>query len=307
MRKNVPCELIHRPFGLVFVPSLELPSSVLITVQHNGLAKEVFDDIYAPRESWAKADLRTLPLAMEIFKQGSPHVAVIYQQFPRKFVDTNVSRERAFADPRMEIYFQEFHNEISQRLARSAEKHGCETLLLDFHGFVNQPEYAPKPGGYDVIMGTANRCTVLYRRTKYDRRANIDYALRDSFQTRGLSVFCPEEEPIQEKVWREKREKESGISCVPNHQIIGENRREYLGLLTPCLSDRYDGGQLIRRYAKEQPTIGAAIQMEIAPMLRESAEGQTELGNRKCRGFIEAVVEVIKISARESIILKGLR
>lgn len=289
MSTNVPCQIIQRQFGLVFVPFFDPPPNVFITVQHCGLSSEVFVNLFQERGPGSVTDLLTLPLAMDIFRSASPHVGVIYNQFSRRYVETNVEPEDGYSDPRLAPYYNAFHQEIDNRLAEAARAYG-PCLLLDLHGFAGQPSYAP-PDGYDVILGTDNRATVRHTQSEYSvgKKDDLDYRLTALLEKSGLSVFCPEREPLLEKQWREKVARD-----FPRHEVVPRNflhEEEVDGkiLEPPSLPDRYNGGYLVREHARHIERVAAAIQIELAYPVRD----RPKTGNPKKDAFVQAVTALI--------------
>jgi hypothetical protein len=273
MKRDIPLELIQRDFGLVFAPFAAPLPRVLITVQHCGLSKNVFRGIYQERDSDAVSESGVLSLAMDIFRQASPHVGIIYNQFHRIFLETNVPPEEGYSDPAMKKYYDSYHREIDQYLISASAAVQGPCLLLDLHGFTGQPPYAPEPTGYDVILGTGNRETVLCKRHDTSpNMTNLDRQLRDVLEKEGLSVFCPEREPILEKRWRDRVVK----------------------LEPPSLPDHYNGGYLIHHHARDCHLVAAAIQIEVAPTLRERSAEMTNEGRRKNSGFVTAISALVK-------------
>jgi N-formylglutamate amidohydrolase len=253
MENKIPCHLIHCNFGIVFVPSLETPPPVLVTVQHCGLGQEIFQDLFLARKTKSLTDLKTLPLALDLFRAASPHVGVIYNQFNRRYLETNVPPDEAYRDQRLAAYYDSFHQKLAALISESSAVNG-PCVLLDLHGFGAQPAYSP-PGGYDAILGTGNRSTVrVADKTRPDEKNDLDYQLRDELEKSGLSVFCPESEPVRK---------------------------------TP---DPFNGGYLIRKHSENAELVAAAIQIELAYGIRDRADET----NKKRDAFIKATTAFIK-------------
>jgi len=287
----IPCQIINRDFGLVFIPSLDQPPPVFVAVQHCGLGREIFQDLFLTRNSESVTDLQTLPLALDLFRSASPHVGVVYNQFNRRYVETNVHPADAYRDERLAGYYDSFHQEIAARIIESSAVNG-PCVLLDLHGFGDQPAYAPC-GGYDAILGTGNRSTVrLADRTRRDEKNNLDYQFRDELKKRGLSVFCPEFEPVREKLWREKVAADyPNKNIVPRNLIEEEEYESDLALLQPPeLPDQFNGGYLIRKHSENSERVAAAIQIELAYSVRDRADE----ANKKRDAFIKATTDFIK-------------
>ncbi len=294
MEKRVPRCLVHHDFGLTIVPSAETPPPVFVTVQHDGLNKDVFRGLFFDRLTESCSDLNALPLAMDIFRAASPRVGVIYNQFNRNFVETNVEPEDGYRDPLLKRYYDGFHAEIEKRLAEAESVHG-PCLLLDLHGFADNPSYAP-PGGYDAILGTRNRGTVRTGLALHKNRNSLDYQLRDALKAVGLLVFCPESEPIQEKIWRIKVSKDWPKATVVQRGSVGEDEL-FSGTITevPNLPDRYNGGYLVRKHGNPFGHLAAAIQIELAYGVRQH-DRTTNVRNEKQDKFIKAMDTLIRIA-----------
>ena len=295
MNNLVPCQMIQRDFGLVFVPSLNPPPPAFITVQHCGFGKEIFQGLFQERKSATPTDLKTFPLAMDIFRAASPYVAVIYNQFNRHYIETNVHPAEAYCDKRLAQYYDSFHREIDDRIAESFAFNG-PCVLLDLHGFGNQPEYAP-PGGYDAILGTGNRSTVqITDRARRNGKNNLDYRLREGLESNGLSVFCPESEPIREKMWRERASKDCPNKQIVPRNLIGEEEYESDSnfLQPPEIPDHLNGGYLIRKHTENSDRVAAAIQIELVYPVRDRDESKNEGEINKRMVFVHTVAALIK-------------
>ncbi len=303
-----PCDVIHYNFGLVFHPGGR--PRVVITVQHNGISTTAFEGIFTPMNDGGLADMNVLPIVMELYRKAYPNVVVVWNQFPRKFLDTNrdkddipkeiYCREDVFNvpynDERLAKYYETFYQEIGF-LLRNASAEFLETMnqnkkgfLLDLHGFRKQPAYAPS-AGYDVILGTRNRGTILSHQARLSviKVADLDYSIRDSLKQSGLSVFCPEFEPIRQRKWRETNK---GDNIVPRGWIREEDPEDMCLREPPNYKDLYDGGFLIR-YCSQFRRIAAAIQLEIHSSLREGAKEKTEEGSKKRSLFIDTLAGLI--------------
>ena len=97
----------------------------------------------------------------------------------------------AYTDPRVADVYKYYHWVLMSMLRESLVEFGKEnTLLIDLHGFTKQPEYAPE-GGYDLILGTANRSTIYHD--------NVDVQLYELMTESGYKVFLPKETPHTDK------------------------------------------------------------------------------------------------------------
>jgi N-formylglutamate amidohydrolase len=123
---------------------------------------------------------------------------------PRKYLDynrswpdpvnyypkVNSSASTAFEEEKLATAYLRYHEMVESLLKVGADSFGNEqTLLLDLHGFSNQPEYAPQPDGYDLILGTGNRGSILY--------GDVDIVMGEYLTERGYSVFVPGVEPLK--------------------------------------------------------------------------------------------------------------
>lgn len=131
------------------------------------------------------------------------NISAIRGLMPRKFVDYNRSwpsainyypltqpdAQTALNDARLSGAYNIYHESVRSLLAEGVDNFGNDgCLLIDMHGFSHQPVYAPKPDGYDLILGTGNRQTIYY--------GEVDLAIGSFFQSRGYSVFIPQEETL---------------------------------------------------------------------------------------------------------------
>jgi len=257
----------------------------ILSVQHNGMSDSVFDGLFVQRKETAWNDIGTLALAMSIYRAAFPHVTVVYNQIPRRFVDTNRDPEdprlfrRAFEDQALKSYFFDFHETLETTIKESAGRHGFRTCLLDIHGFAEQPPYAPE-GGFHVILGTRNRGSIVTsidaefsRTTLTPGWLDLDRKLSGVLCTKGLSVFCPDSEPIFQREWLNRVQKNyPQLDAFPrgNDTIDDPEADMEAGVLRPPpMSDWYDGGYLIGRFVHGSKRLAAAIQVEIASGLRK--------------------------------------
>ncbi len=158
------------------------PSRVLITVPHDGVHGLELEP-FVPRRinGTVLHDGAVWPIVRDAI--GAYPVNVVRGLMSRRFLDYNRAPEDAFELPQFEALYQKYHGAIyvhlQQMLRHSAQE---ELLLLDVHGFSNQPPYAPRDG-YDLILGTGNRETILH--------GAPDEAFAEFFRQRGYSVFLP--------------------------------------------------------------------------------------------------------------------
>ena len=120
-------------------------------------------------------------------------VGVVRGCFPRQFVDYNrpliknedEKYEVAIADKSLQYVYDVYHDSISRLIKKAISRFGKKKcLLLDFHGFKNQPDY----GNYDIIIGTSNRLSV---------NSEIDKRFHSFMYKRGYKVFLPGSMPIR--------------------------------------------------------------------------------------------------------------
>ena len=180
------------------------PSNVVISVPHDGLPKEDFSGLFTPRKrGWKGRDKYVWPIVNDIFTQtlsvGAPIDAVRFLM-SRAFIDANrevrgeenmdpdLLGQTAFDDPGLARVYWYYHEQIDYLLSRSVCAHGKEKILfIDMHGFGKQPVFAPE-GGYDLILGTANRTTIAHR--------EVDREFAQFMIVRGYRVFLPTETPV---------------------------------------------------------------------------------------------------------------
>jgi N-formylglutamate amidohydrolase len=183
-----------------FVETLVTVSPVLISVPHAGMVGKEFS-VFKKRAKGKRARDRYIwSVAMEI----APHTAVNVARMllPRRVIDVNRSREgedlyplagrevhAAFDDPKLEPVYQAYHETLDTILIESVKRFEAErVLLMDLHGFNNQPDYAPE-GGYDLILGTANRTTIHH--------GEVDRVFHRFMEDRGYRVFLPGVAPVR--------------------------------------------------------------------------------------------------------------
>jgi hypothetical protein len=323
---TTPCEIIQHSFGLVFHPGGK--PRIIIAVQHNGINPAAFEGIFAPIGGGWLSDLNVLPIAMEIYRKSFPNVVVVWNQFPRRFVDTNRSEGfPGFADERLKKYHVGFHLEV-KKLLSLAEEPGA--ILLDLHGFTKQPRYAPRCG-YDLILGTLNRQTVNTREEdphnpfailgldqywwrdisfkpdpKMMKKEDFDLQIRDVMGAQGLNVFCPQKEWYLFRRRIELSERYALVRLWDTVLRLVQDYRKRTGrkALTVDYSDEYDGGflvadQCIKAIAPpdhvaikaDRPL--AAIQIEINSKLRGMDRGLFRKGKKKRQLFIDALSGLI--------------
>ncbi len=173
-------------------------SPVVITVPHDyGFSSSEIFGLFEQRKDGVKGrDHHVWPIAKDVLLKVGVHA--VRGLFPRSFIDYNRSPEginyyplsqekaqTAFDDDSLKSIYDSYHHAIANLLTNAIAKRGREKcLLIDLHGFTNQPSY----GEYDIILGTGNRITI--------HNSNIDQLFSDFFSARGYKVFLPLEAAI---------------------------------------------------------------------------------------------------------------
>ncbi|HLC95566.1 MAG TPA: N-formylglutamate amidohydrolase [Patescibacteria group bacterium] len=192
----------NRNFSIVL--SHQQPSNVIISVPHDCLAAGDFSYMFQTRRSGVTVrDLHVWLIANDIvqtsFKLGVRVDAVRFLM-ARTYVDANRAlsqRENldpdaydqvALEDQRLLSVYRYYHSELQRLVRRSVQKFGAnQVLFIDLHGFGQQPAIAPAQG-YDLILGTANRATILH--------GNVDVDFAKFMEQKNYSVFLPNEQPV---------------------------------------------------------------------------------------------------------------
>ncbi|MFA6503246.1 MAG: N-formylglutamate amidohydrolase [Candidatus Paceibacterota bacterium] len=194
---NSGLTIVNENFSVVL--SHQRPSSVILTVPHDGLIANDFSRMFQERQhGWKGRDLYVWPIANEIIQQCLQSemkvnavrflMARAYVDANREMLDQDMIGQTALEDRRLTGIYRHYHSEISRLLELSLEAFGDDkVLLIDLHGFGKQPEFAP-PKGYDLILGTANRTTIRY--------GEIDRIFAQSMRNCGYRVFLPSEKSV---------------------------------------------------------------------------------------------------------------
>lgn len=181
-----------------------VPSKVVISVPHDGLIKEDFARLFIPRTyGWKGRDKYVWPIVNDILVHATQlkrPVDAVRFLMSRAFIDANreikgddnvdpdTAGQIAFDDPKLARVYGHYHEQITYLLRRSISTHGEEQMLfIDMHGFGKQPTFAPR-GGYDLILGTANRTTVPF--------GEVDKEFAAFMEAKGYTVFLPTETPV---------------------------------------------------------------------------------------------------------------
>ena len=180
------------------------PSKVVISVPHDGLITEDFSNLFKPRRlGWKGRDKYVWPIVNDIlvrsieskypidalrFLMSRAYIDANREVKGDKNVDPDTLGQIAFDDPKLARVYGHYHEQIIYLLRRSISTHGeKEVLFIDMHGFGKQPKFAPE-GGYDLILGTANRTTVPF--------GEMDKKFTVFMEAKGYKVFLPTETPI---------------------------------------------------------------------------------------------------------------
>lgn len=182
----------------------KVPPKVVISVPHDGLIKEDFSNLFIPRKhGWKGRDKYVWPIVSDLLVRAAElkySIDAVRFLMSRAYVDANrevkgdsnidpdTLGQIAFDDPKLARVYGHYHEQIIYLLRRSISTHGAEQVLfIDMHGFGKQPKFAPD-GGYDLILGTANRTTVPF--------GEMDKEFATFMGARGYKVFLPTETPI---------------------------------------------------------------------------------------------------------------
>lgn len=186
-----------------------IPPRCIIATPHDGIRKDYFDGMFVERakgEDGKRAthvrDLYTGNMTRDIvlssYKNGF-NIDMVQFQMHRSYIDANrplsaeddldpKNSQTALDDVVLKSVYNEYYNTIDYLIQRSVDYHGKENILfIDFHGFDKQPHYAPV-GGYDLILGTANKATVTH--------GNIDERFAEKLTENGYHVFLPDKTTI---------------------------------------------------------------------------------------------------------------
>lgn len=180
------------------------PARVIVSVPHDGLIGNDFTGVFEPRRNGIHGrDANVWPLINDIVMACAGQGCRIHAYrllMPRAYIDGNrplphthvydesVRRETALDDPVLKEVYEHYHSQLANALTEAVQTYGRENVLfLDMHGFRRQPDIAP-PRGYDVILGTGNRTTILH--------GEPDCALAATLRSSGFSVFLPDTVPV---------------------------------------------------------------------------------------------------------------
>lgn len=174
---------------------------VIITVPHDGLLQNDLSGLMQWRsKGYCGRDRYVWPIAKDVVIHSvDVPIAAVRLLMSRAFVDGNRAwpvmgignghedGHTAFDDPYIASVYEGYHASIRRLVEESVRAYGIEKcLLIDLHGFSRQPTFAPS-GGYDLILGTANKTTIHYGTT--------DERLAQFFVERNYNVFLPQAKP----------------------------------------------------------------------------------------------------------------
>jgi N-formylglutamate amidohydrolase len=174
-------ELEQRDFVLTMDPAGGVVP-VTISVPHDTLDGLELEGLVSWRQGGViNRDRRVWPLARDV-ALAYP-VQVVRGLLPRTVCDYNRASDQAFEALELEPLWAAYHGAIRARLEAAKYQYG-QALLLDLHGYAQQPSY----GDYDVILGTLNRMTVT---------TTVDQELGVWLRKAGYRVFVPASEPVR--------------------------------------------------------------------------------------------------------------
>ncbi|MBI2546934.1 MAG: N-formylglutamate amidohydrolase [Candidatus Aenigmarchaeota archaeon] len=182
------------------------PNRIIVTVPHDGTPNYKWPDKLR-RMGVRGGDPGVWLIAMDMMFEHPKRkrysiqdsISVVRGTIPRGQVDFNRSwpieksyykyqrSQSALENPRYISVYNHFHNNVARLIERGIDTYGrSECLLIDLHGFSEQPDYAPKCG-YDLILGTGNRQTIFYH--------DVDMLMGSFFSRLDYTVFVPEDKP----------------------------------------------------------------------------------------------------------------
>ncbi len=180
------------------------PARIVCAVPHDGCSPEQFPNNYAKRTLGpTRNDEHAWTLAAfvrEYAKELGSNIDLIRYLVPRAYVDANrgltieqnlgprTKSQVALADSRLKDSYIEYHDIVRSHVQRSIEEYGSERVLfIDFHNFDGSTRIVP-PQGYDVILGTAHRRTILHE--------PVDVRLALTLRRFRYRVFLPQVEEM---------------------------------------------------------------------------------------------------------------
>lgn len=134
---------------------------IVISVPHDGFPPHDLFGFFEERKEGEKGlDSNVWPVVKDILRITNK-VSAVRGLFPRGLIDYNrplaiyrKERETALIDPRLRHYYNHYHGTIAKLLKTAIGNYGRkECLLMDFHGFVEQPP----EGEFDIILSSGKR------------------------------------------------------------------------------------------------------------------------------------------------------
>lgn len=226
-------------FSLVL--SHQEPARVILAVPHDGFIANDLSGLFLARTHGIKGrDAHVWPIANDTVQNclaGGTRVDAVRLLMPRAYVDGNrelpaesnldpdTLGQTALDDARLRPVYKHYHGELCRLVERSIVAYGASRVLfIDLHGFGKQPSFAP-PGGYGLILGTANRSTIHH--------GVVDREFARFMADRNHEVFLPGERPVRPQSdpysaghttrWYAKR---YGINAMQIETCPGYRRRE---------------------------------------------------------------------------------
>jgi hypothetical protein len=189
----VRCEYI---FTERFIPKTGKGIHVLLTVPHDGaISATHYERIYKSRtenDGSLKRDVAVWAMVVDIMFHAA--VCVVHGMMPRNLIDYNIAKndprpgKTAFVDQNLKPYYLGYHDHIACVLGQMMVKSSGKFLLIDMHGFTDQPNYpGDLAGKWDIILGTNYNTTVSY---------DTDRMLAEFLRTKGYRVYLPNKKPV---------------------------------------------------------------------------------------------------------------
>lgn len=231
--------VVNEKFSLVL--SHQKPARVILAVPHDGFIANDLSGLFSPRVRGIKGrDAHVWPIANDVVRhclESGVRVDAVRLLMPRTYIDGNREAptsanldpdtlgQTAFDDARLRPIYEHYHGELARLVERSTAAYGAgQVLFIDLHGFGKQPSFAP-PGGYGLILGTANRSTIQH--------GAVDRKFAAFMQERDHVVFLPGEAPVRPEGdpysaghttrWYARR---YGINAIQIETCPGYRRRE---------------------------------------------------------------------------------
>lgn len=160
------------------------PTRVVLSVPHDAPSwSKDFEQLFARRRECSAPDVHAWIVAAELMQRVP--IIVLRQTIHRAFLEVNTERGHAFVDPTLEPLYDAYHQKIEKTLLCADGNILQSALLIDLHGFTNQPTY----GEYDCILGTAHRNTLK-------KGSVADIRLAHFLEGYDMRTFLPGELPL---------------------------------------------------------------------------------------------------------------